>query len=63
VNAARNAIEANPPAAARYWGDRSHWLSRLAWSPAAIDTAERPPWALASLPLAVAYTLAGPTSH
>ena len=63
VNAARNAIEADPPAAARYWGDTNHWLSRLAWSPAAIDTAERPPWALASLPLAVAYTLAGPTSH
>lgn len=63
VNAARNAIETDPPAAARYWGDRTHWLSRLAWSPAAIDTAERPPWALAAVPLAVAYTLGGPTEH
>jgi hypothetical protein len=63
VNAARNAIEASPPAAARYWGDSAHWLSRLGWSPAAIDTAERPPWALAKLPLAVTYTLGGPTSH
>jgi hypothetical protein len=63
VNAARNAIEASPPAASKYWGDRTHWLARLAWSPALIDTAERPPWALASLPLAVAYTLSGPTGH
>ena len=63
VNAARNAIETDPPSAGRFWGDGSRWLAKLAWSPAAVDTAERPPWALAALPLKVAYTLPGPTGH
>ncbi len=63
VNAARNAIEASPPAAARYWGDGARWHNKLEWGPPAIDAAEAAPWAIAVLPLAVGYALDSPTGH
>ena len=63
LNAAKNAIQASPPSEACYWGDGSRWYDRLAWGSPEIDTAERPPWASATIGLHIGYTLDNATSH
>ncbi len=63
ASAAKNAIEASPPADAHYWGDGNRWRDKLKWGSPHIDTGEAAPWVVVALPLTVSYTLADGTSH
>lgn len=61
--AAMNAVEASPPPAASAWGDGNRYQPAIQWGRPKLDTATRPPWALARQPLTVGYVLPSPTSH
>ncbi len=63
VNAAKNAVEANPPANACYWGDSNYWHNKLQWGRPKLDTTDNQPWITAVIPLEISYTLNSATSH
>ena len=62
-NAAINAVEASPPAAASAWGDGDHYQGRIRWGRSQLDTAVGRPWAVCVLPVEIAFVLSSPTSH
>jgi hypothetical protein len=61
VNAAKNAVEADPPDDATYWGPDGDWQNELTWDSPELETSE--PWITATVPLAVGYALSSSTSH
>ncbi len=62
-NAAVNAVEADPPADAKAWGDGNHYHRRLTWGPPEVDASIGPPWAACRLNASVGIVLDSPTSH
>ena len=62
-NAAMNAVEASPPAAAGAWGSANAWQDRICWREPRIDTTQGRPWAVARLGLEVGYVVASGTEH
>ena len=62
-NAAINAVEADPPAAASAWGAASAWQDRIRWREPRIDTSAGRPWVLCRLGLEVGYVVASGVSH
>ena len=62
-NAAINAVEASLPADAEAVGDKNFYARRIRWGEVQIDTAIKPPWAVAVLPVELGFRLAGATGH
>jgi len=63
VNAAKNAIGADAPAAASDWADGNFFAADIEFGRPEIDTAERQPWAVARLPVRITYVLESGTAH
>lgn len=63
IAAAKNAIEAAPPSDAAGGGDGDHYHRSLEWGEPTIDTDEKDPWSVVTIPLAVGYVLDDRTSH
>ena len=63
LNAAKNAIHADPPADASAWGDDGRTVRPIDFGPPKIDTDPAAPWAVGRLPLTVGYVLESDTSH
>jgi len=63
VNAAKNAIQAAAPAAAVDWADDGFFSGDVDVGRPEIDTTERQPWAVATLPVRITYVLESGTSH
>lgn len=64
VNAAKNAVAAAPPAAAKAVGNEKEFHDALEWgSPRIQAETSEAPWVEAVLPLRVAYPLASATGH
>jgi len=62
-NAAMNAVEADPPAAASAWGSANAWQDRIRWREPGIDTSAGRPWALCRIGVEVGYVVASGVSH
>ena len=63
LNAARNALAAEPPAEACAWGSDARVVRALEFGRPKIDTAHAAPWAVGRLPVTVGYVLESDTSH
>ena len=63
TNAARNAIEADPPAGAAAWAQSGHHHAAIWWGRPQIDVAARPPWAVCRLPVEIGFVLETGTAH
>ena len=70
VNAAKNAIESDLPAAvasyATAWGDANHYHPEITWGSPDISRptdAERAPWVIATLPVTIGAVIDSTTSH
>ena len=62
-NAAINAVEAEPPSAARSWGSSSSWQDRIRWQSPRIDTSAGQPWALCRLGVEIGFVIDSGTDH
>jgi len=63
INAAINAIQADPPDDASAGGDTDHYQRALEWGEPELDLTEKDPWAVATIPLTVGFVLNGHTAH
>jgi hypothetical protein len=62
-NAAVNAIEAEPPAAACAWGSRQAYQPRIGWGQGRIDLSAGEPWAICRLSVEIGFVIPTGTSH
>jgi len=62
-NAAVNAVEAEPPAAACAWGSSQAYQGRIRWGQARIDLSAGEPWAICRLPVEIGFVIPAGTSH
>jgi len=62
-NAAVNAVEAEPPAAACAWGSAHAYQPRIRWGQGRIDLSAGEPWAICRLPVEVGFVIPTGTSH
>jgi len=62
-NAAVNAIEAKPPAAACAWGSSQAYQPRIGWGQGRIDLSAGEPWAICRLPVEIGFVIPTGTSH
>jgi len=63
TNAARNAVEAGPPADAAAWAGDGYHQDAIEWGLAEIDAAESLPWAICRLPVEIGFVLEAGTAH
>lgn len=62
MNAAKNAIEAEPPPGSRAFGAAKIYLPRVAWGiPTTVEV--QGPWSVVRLPLSIAFVLRDSSSH
>jgi len=62
-NAAINAVESSLPSDAAAVGDGRFYARRIRWGDVSIDSALKPPWAVAVLPVELGYHLAAAAGH
>jgi hypothetical protein len=62
-NAAVNAVEAEPPAAACAWGSAQAYQGRIRWGQSRIDLSAGEPWAICRLPVEIGFVIPAGTSH
>jgi hypothetical protein len=62
-NAAVNAVEAEPPAAACAWGSAHAYQPRIGWGQGRIDLSAGEPWAICRLPVEIGFVIPTGTSH
>ncbi len=63
TNAARNAIEASPPADASAWAGSGYRHDAIRWGEAEIDTTETLPWVICRLPIEIGFVLEAGIAH
>ena len=63
MNAAKNAVEASPPAVAQATGDNNFYHAKIEWGVPKVDTHSRQPWAVCTLPVEIATNIDDATSH
>jgi hypothetical protein len=62
-NAAVNAVEAEPPAAACAWGSAHAYQPRIGWGQGRVDLSAGEPWAICRLPVEIGFVIPTGTSH
>lgn len=63
ANAAKNAVEASPPASAAAWGDSAYYHDAVRWGDVDLDTEAASPWAVSRLPVTIGFALTSGTHH
>ena len=63
INGAKNAVAAGPPAIAKAFGADGELHRRLEWADPSLDLLTNQPWAIAVLPLRIAYVVDDETSR
>ncbi|MBL7133137.1 MAG: hypothetical protein ISS78_03480 [Phycisphaerae bacterium] len=63
TNAARNAVEASPPADASAWAGTGYHHDAVRWGQAEINATESLPWAICRVPVEIGFVLEAGIAH